>query len=407
MKRDDDALQLDLTASITEVPQANNIELLIRVMEALRAENYTFSSLAEALEIDERTVRYYADFGRWLTWIRPAGDKTIALTAEGMAFAESVSARGRLFSTALFERPLVQTVNQVKRELFSDLDEPQATRQSCLHAVQRMTQLSESTARRRAGALASMLQWAYQPRQLDWATGIAVETTTAAFDFPGQSFLTAFSARQFSHSRNIYIGFPHQVVTFTNGQGASLNAKDWVRANYESGDGSARWFGSIPINSSTLTVARRGGPDLRRLLISCNPYISMITILMSSAVTASGAVSLTNDMYGLRLWHRDRELGPPLEALATIAATIDLIPIDTVPHLMGRHVSDDLRSGTDQDFIDVLLTSGIIHPVETSLALSRGVASELNRPAGDGPPLWERLSPIRDALHKALRRPLP
>ncbi len=405
MASDPDNRQLDLTESITEVPQASSLSLFIALMEALRGGERDFSGLAPMLEVDERTVRYYADFGRWLTWLRPAGDGKVALTAEGLAFVESIPARGRLFSSALFSRPLVQTVQQLKRDQFADLTEPAATRRACERAVEGMTTLSEATAARRASSLASMLRWAYHPRRVDWSTGQPEPQERAPFDFRGQSFLTAFAARQYGRSRQIYIGFPHQVVTFATGQGDTLQAEHWVRASYDTSDGSARWYGSIPINPSTLAVARRGGPDLRRLLVGCNPYLSILVIMMVAQKPGlPSRVSLTRDMYGLRLWYRDRELGSPLAALATIAGHIDLIPIDRVPHLSGRHVRDDLRAANDEELAQVLTTTGIVRSVDTSLVIAPGVASELRLPVGDGPTLWERAEPLREALQEALLR---
>lgn len=406
MGADQEKLQLDLMESITEVPQASSVALFIELLEALRGDQRTFAALSALLEVDERTVRYYADFGRWLKWIQPAGDSKVGLTADGLAFVESIPARGRLFAQALFDRRLVKTVQRLKREDFGDLDEPEATRRACEQAVESMTTLSEATARRRASSLTSMLRWAHSPSSIDWSTGQPVEQETAPFDFRGQSFLTAYAARQYGRARTIYIGFPRQVRTFAVGQGQSLQARDWVRASYDVDGGSANWYGSIPINPSTLAVARRGGPDLRRLLIACNPYLAiLVTMMTAPQMTLPSRVRLTRDMYGLRLWYRDREMGRPLKALSTLAAGVDLVPVDRVPHLQGRRIHDDLRPGDDNDLVEVLETSGLIREVDTSLVLAPGVASELRLPLGDSPTLWERAEPLRQALHEALRTP--
>ncbi len=408
MNRDEPPLQLDLTESITDVPQANNIALFIELMEALRGEELGMGKLGELLEVDERTARYYADFGRWLKFLRPAGDQKVGLTTEGLAFVESKPARGRLFSTALFERPLVQTVQQIKRERFADVDEPEATRLACLHAVERLTHLSPATAERRAGALASMLRWAYRPKDLDWSTGRVEEERPTPFNFVGQSFMTGFAARDLGASRPMYIGFPRQVVLFAMGRGAGLRARDWERASYEVKGGAARWFGSIPINETTLKVARRGGPDLRRLLISCNPYIAILMTMLTWAPTgsavAAGPGRLTRDMYGLRVWHQDRELGSPVQTVAVLASAVDLTCVETVPHLQGRGDDEgELRPGSDEELVEVLLKTGLLRPVETSLVPAPGLVSELRLPVGDGPTLWERGEVLRRELTKALR----
>jgi hypothetical protein len=409
MKRDSPPLQLDLTESITDVPQANNIALFIEMMEALRTGEQALSHLAELLDVDERTARYYTDFGRWLKFLRHVDDSRVGLTTEGMAFVDSKPARGRLFSAALFERPLVQTVQQVKREHFADVDEPESTRQACLFAVERLTRLAPATAQRRAGALASMLRWAHRPRDLDWTTGRPQEHRFTPFNFVGQSFVTAFAAREFGTERTMFIGFPRQVMLFAVGRGADLKPSHWEQASYEVKGGQARWFGSIPINETTLAVARRQGPDLRRLLISCNPYIAILTNLLIPVATAGspphGPVRLTRDMYGLRVWHRDRELGSPIQTVAVMAATLNLICVETVPHLQGQSDDEILRPGSDDELIEVLLHTGILRPVETSLMPSPGLVNELLHPVGDGPTLWERCAALQKALTEALRRP--
>lgn len=406
MKKDEAPLQLDLTESITDVPQANNIELFIELMEALGHEGQTLSALGELLGVEERTARYYADFGRWLKFLVPAADNRVALTVEGRAFVDSHPARGRLFSKALFERPLVQTVNQVKREHFSDEDEPEATRKACLMAVQRLTQLAPATAERRASALASMLRWAYKPRDLDWATGKPEERPYTPFNFVGQSFMTAFAAREFGKKRTMYIGFPRQVMIFATGKGKTLQPRNWERASYEMEGGEARWFGSIPINETTLGAAKRGGPDLRRLLISCNPYIAIVTTLLSISApggAAAGPVRMSADMYGLRMWHRDRELGSPIQTVALMAATLDLICVESVPHLEKAHDSEILQPGSDRELVEVLQEAGILRAVETSLVMAPGLVSEMRQPVGDGPTLWDRGEALRNGLIQALR----
>lgn len=401
MSPDSDPRQLDLTAAITEVPQANNIALFIRLMEAARSEERSLEGLAEVLDVEVRTVRYYLDFGRWLGWISSIDASTFTLTDEGRAFSESVSARGRLFANALFARPLIQTINELKRQDFADLPEPEATRAAAVYAIERMTQLSQATVERRAQALSSMLRWAYRPRQLDWTTGQPIESN-APYDFPGQGFLTAFNARKFGGSRAFYIGFPHQVTLFARGE--PLKQSDWARASYETPDRAGRWFGSIPINPSTLATARRGGPDLRQLLITCNPYIALIVVLLSPPAPAHPApLRLTRDMYGLRLWHHEFELGLPLQTLGKLAKAIDLTPFDFFPRVHRRHIHDEARHGTDQEFVETLLHCRIVQPSQTSLVLSTDLINQLIRQTAQGPPLKERLNPLQTALLEVLR----
>lgn len=406
MSPDPDHKQLDLTTAITEVPQANNIALFIRLMEAARGQERSLGGLAELLEVEVRTIRYYIDLGRWLGWIHTIDTSTFSLTAQGLAFAESVSARGRLFSSAIFSRPLVQSINQLKRDDFTDLPEPQATLAACRLAIERMTQLAPTTVDRRAQALNSILRWAYHPRQLNWTTGQPIESN-APFDFLGQSFLTAFNARQFGSPRKFYIGLPHQVIAFATG--SPLNQQDWARASYETLDRTGRWFGSIPVNPSTLATAKRGGSDLRQLLISCSPYIALTVALLTPPAPAHPApLRLTLDMYGPRLWHHEYELGLPLKTLAHLANSADLTPLDFVPRLHKRDARDELRPATDKELVNLLLSCGIVSASQTSLPLSNELRGQLTRQTPEGPPLKERLQPLQSALLEGLRSfPLP
>ena len=404
MSPDDQTIQLDLTTSITEVPQANSISLFISLMEALRGEEHTLGTLAELLEVDERTVRYYAEFGQWLQWIEPTGDAKFGLTTTGRAFVESEPGRGRLFANALFERPLVKTAQRIKREQLEEVDEPEATRRACQRAIEGLTTLSEATIRRRAQALASMLRWAYNPGGLDWSTGRPDTSPQSPFSFQGQSFLTAYAARQFTASDRLHIGFPRQVVTFAAGQTTRLDQKRWNRASYELDDGSGRWFGSIPVNESTRNAAARGGPDLRRLLIACNPYLAMLmTLLTSPSAARSAATRLTRDMYGLRLWYHNRELGTPLATLADIATELKLVPVETVPHLTEDPGNEQLHPAEESELAELLVDTGMVRPVDTVLILAPGVASELRLPLGDSPTLWERMEPLREDIHDVIR----
>lgn len=405
MSSQEQTRQLDLMESITEVPQANSVALFISLMEALRGQPRSLPTLASLLEVDERTVRYYIDFGQWLGWVRPTTDGTMELSSEGVSFVESEPARGRLFANAFFDKPLIKTIQRIKREDFDDEPEPAATRKASLRAVERLTALSDATARRRAQAVASMMRWAYRPGRLDWSTGRPVEAPAAPFDFQGQSFLSAYAARRLGRSRKIRIGFPRQVATFAHGDADSLVADRWQRVSYASDDDSPRWFGSIPVNESTLAVAERGGPDLRRLLISCNPYLAMLaTLLTSHSATSRSPTTLTSDMYGLRLWYRNQDLGPPLEAMAAMSTELELVPVESVPHLSDGPDSRQLQPIDNTGLERLLVDTGIVRRVDTSLILAPGVGSELRLEAGDGPTMWERMEPLRDDLQPLVRQ---
>lgn len=404
MKKSPESLQLDLTASLTDVPQANSLPLFIRFMEALRAGHTLTEDLATILAVEARTVHYYADFGRWLGFVQSAGASTLAMTEMGQLFAESVPARSRLFSSAIFGKKLVQTAQALKREALEASGRELDTQQACLDAILAMTTLAQSTAERRASALASMLQWAYKPSALDWSSGEPYEEMRTPFDFQGQSFLTAMAARQFGAKRTMHVAFPRQVLTFTTRRAQGLHAKYWTRASYDLSSSQASWFGSVPLNNSTIAVAERGGPDLRRLLILCAPYVSLVVALLTLKDAARRPLTrLTQDMYGPKIWYRDIVLGAPLPILDEAAQALGLNPLRAVPHLEGRHTREDLAMGSDADLFEVLLGAGITRLQDTSFVLATGFEEALHKGNEALPPLAERLQILQPTLQSWLR----
>ncbi|MFU8805258.1 MAG: hypothetical protein ACNA8W_15705 [Bradymonadaceae bacterium] len=404
MKKSNEELQLDLTAAVTDVPQANSLALFIRFMGALRSGRQTVEELAESLGVEVRTVQYYADFGRWITFVQPASGATLALTETGLVFAESVPARGRLFSAGLFAKRLVQTVQSLKRDALEAEGRELDTQEACLRAIRAMTDLAESTAERRASALASMLQWAYKPSAVDWTSGEPNEEARATFDFQGQSFLTAMGARRFGLNKAIHVAFPRQVLIFARDHARGLHAAHWIRASYEVRPGSATWFGSVPTNPSTLAVAERGGPDLRRLLVLCAPYVSILVAMLTLRDAARRPlVRLTSDMYGPQLWYREAVLGPPLQVIEDAARALDLVPVHSVPHLERRHSREDLSMGDDAALCELLIASGIVRLRDTALELAPGFEDALRQSNEATSSIAERLQILQPTLQEWLR----
>jgi hypothetical protein len=404
MTKPDQSLQLDLTAGVTEAPQANNLALFIRMMEAVDRGQRSLDDLATSLQVELRTIHYYADFGRWLGFLQNTGTGQLAVTAPGQAFAESIPARGRLFASALFAKPLVQTVQNLKREALERDGEELDTLEACLEAIRAMTDLAPSTVERRASALNAMLQWAYKPSTVDWATGEPNERARIPYDFQGQSFLTAMAARQFGTSRTLYVAFPSQVLAIVKGHGEGIQSKHWVRASYDSANPPSTWFGSLPVNPTTLAAVRRGGPDLRRLLVTCSPYVAIVvTMLHLRDPARRPLVHLTEDMYGVQIWYRERMLGQALAVLDEAAAALGLVPTRSIPHLEGRHAHQDRSFGDGADLVELLLTTGIARREDTTISLARGFEDELRHGSEAMPALSERLELIVSVVESWLK----
>lgn len=403
---EDERTQLSLLATGAEVPQANNVGLLVRLMEAVDDGVRQVDELAEALDVEPRTVRYYAGLARWLGFLRQTGRARWAPTDTGAAFADSVSARGRLFSQGLFAKEVVQLANQIKRQAI-DNGRALTTLAACRQAVSRTTELAEATAARRASSLASLLETAYRPSRIDWESGQVIEQRGwLALAFEGESFLTALAMRELGVDHAMLIGFPMQVHQFVCGQAHRLEPKRWRRASWKGADGS-QWFGSVPVNDITREVALRKGRDLRQLLVITAPYVTLACALLALRDPLDRPlVRITRDMYGAHLWFHEVDLGGPVEALGRCAEALDLELRGRPPHLAQD--DEPLADPADDDhLVEVLVDSGICRTRDTVVELAPGVRHEWRDGSEDAPSIAERLAPLRDRLGEHLRRSSP
>lgn len=403
----DESFQLDLTATITDVPQANSLPLFIRLIEEFQRGTTTANTLAEKLEIEPRTVNYYLDFGRWLGFLQLRGDEH-SFTETGAAFAQSIPARGRLFSQAMFRQRLVQAINALKRDSTDESGvETLSTREAAERAIAAMSDLASGTVERRASGVAHMLDAAYKSARIDWKTGQpAAPYRNLVLDFPGRTFLTAMAARQFVSSKEVRIGFPRQVVVFVRDHGRRLSASTWQRASYDSTDGKATWFGSVPVNDSTVDVAERRGRDLRKLLINCVPMVGFATALLTwRDATKRPVLRITQDMYGVRFWANDREIGAPIEVLTRFAQALGLIVVQGVPKAL-RHAPDELIAfGNDEDLIEILVASGILKIRDTTFEVMGGLEDELREAEMDTSSTMEKLKTLQPVLFDTFLKP--
>jgi hypothetical protein len=401
----DELVQLDLTLSVTEVPQANSLPLFIRLVDAIHRGTDGIEALADELEVDQRTVHYYVDFGRWLHLLRNPARGTVDFTETGQSFADSIPARGRLFAGAMFGRKLVKTVQALKRDSRDEDDlETLGTREACFRAILGLTDLSETTAKRRASGLAHMLEAAYKPSQIDWATGKPKAEHKPRLEWEGRSFLTALGARQFGVSREFRIGFPRQVRAFVEDHGHGMSASVWRRASYKSRDGKAVWFGAIPVNESTVEVARRGGRDLRRFLMMVAPYLSIaVAVLTFRDPLGRPTVRLTHDMYGLRFWEHERELGEPLAVIEQIADAMELVVTRGIPTELTEATPELVEFGSGADLVETLIAAGFVREKDTTFELAPGVDGELRDARDDAASVVDLVKPVYDAFRGVLR----
>ncbi len=405
MADDDQLVQLDLTLSVTEVPQANSLPLFVRMLEAIHRGKVDVAELAAALEVEERTVHYYIDFGRWLHFVITPDTGQAGLSTAGRNFVESVPSRGRLFATAMFGKKLVKTVQALKRDSTNEDElETLDTREACLRAIRGLTDLSENTAARRASGLAQMLDAAYQPSRIDWATGERRPEFVRKLEYQGRAFLLALGALQFGGGRKLRIGFPLQVRAFVDQQGHGLNARIWRRASVELPEGAGTWFGSVPVNPSTVELASRGGRDFRRFLAMVSPYVALMLAAMTHRDAAgTSPVRVTRDMYGLRVWERERDVGPPLQVVEKIAAQMGIATPDEVPTELRDADPDDTAKGDDVDLLETLARAGFVRLQDTRYVVAPGVEAELREGRDDTASVAELLAPAYEAFRTVLR----
>lgn len=402
----DEPFQLELTATLTDIPQANSLPLFVRLMEELQRGTVEVPALSESLGIDERTVQYYLEFGRWLGFLRLEAGRHV-FTETGSGFAHSVPARGRLFAQAMFRQKLVQAISALKRDSVDAHGvETLTTLEAAERAIAAMSDLASTTVERRASGIAHMLEAAYRVARIDWRTGEEAHAyRNLVFEFPGRTFLTAMAARQFALGREVRVGFPKQVSAFVRDHGHRLSASIWQRASYESSDGTATWFGSVPVNETTVDVAERRGRDLRKLLVICVPYVALtVAMLTWRDAQRRPVVRLTQDMYGTRVWAHDRELGSLLEVVELLAESLGLVIVRGVPKAL-RHAPDHLvEFGDDDDLIEILVASGILKVGDTVFEPMSGLEDELRETQNDTTSAAERLKALQVGLADFLRQ---
>ncbi|MFW5968874.1 MAG: hypothetical protein ACOCV2_15225 [Persicimonas sp.] len=395
-------VQLDLLGAGTRVPQANNLSRLIVLVEELARGPRTIEELAELLGVEVRTARWYVQLADWLDLARRVDRGEWTADRDGGSFAENRSARGRILSKALFDKEVVKLANAIKRQA---LDEGKAlsTREACRRAIERTTDLADSTIERRASSLASLLRAAYRPSEVDWETGQrAARRRGAQLQFAGESFLTALGVKQLGVEHRVQVGWPRQVHQLVCADAKQLEPAHWKRASYKV-DVDARWFGSVPLNDATRDIAVRGGPNLRELLVVTAPYVALWCAFGSLRDPLDRALTqTTRDLFGYRLWFEHTELGPPIAVLDRLAERLGFEVRHRAPHL---HDSGDeaARPAEDEHLVDVLVEAGICRRRDTVFELAPGVTDEWRVGGEEDPSVEDRLAPLRDEIRQILQ----
>ena len=147
------------------IPQANSVETLVYIVEAIRDGVDTLETLAVEFDVRERTIHYYLELAEWLGFLADRKADTYVLTSAGSKFADTVAARGQLYSDGVRQHDLVvSALEQAAGDSYDDLKAAFVTQ------ITELGVLAEATARRRAGALATLVG-ATLDDAVDWKTG--------------------------------------------------------------------------------------------------------------------------------------------------------------------------------------------------------------------------------------------
>lgn len=147
------------------IPQANSVETLVYVVEAIWDGVDTLDELVLEFEVRERTIHYYLELAEWLGFLRDRKTTQFHLTATGQKFASEVDAREKLYRDGVMQHDLVkQTMERVDGEDYDVL------RQAFTEVITELGVLAEATAKRRAGALATLVEAALLDG-VEWETG--------------------------------------------------------------------------------------------------------------------------------------------------------------------------------------------------------------------------------------------
>ena len=104
----------------------------------------------------------------------------------------SIPLRPTLYQQSLLRLEIARAVAKERR---ADRKAPLVT--ACERAIEAHTDFAVSTVIRRAGAVARLLEVAYEPDLVDWETGARVDTRPLQLRFEGRAFLTELAARRF------------------------------------------------------------------------------------------------------------------------------------------------------------------------------------------------------------------
>ncbi len=140
------------------IPNANNPELLVRLLEQVARGIRSTRGLAEALGVEPRTVGYYTQAAQWLALLDGRAEPT--LTPLGLELVYAGPDRPHVYARAVWANPFVA-------DLLTRSDDRLPTVDLIVDAIRRADpRMAPSTARRRATAVRSLIAPAMDIRRV-------------------------------------------------------------------------------------------------------------------------------------------------------------------------------------------------------------------------------------------------
>ncbi len=141
----------------TLVPNANNVQLLTRLLELVAQGVRDARSLSELLDCEVRTVHYYTQAGEWLRLLEP--DDDARLTALGLEFVYAGEDRPEVYARAAWSNAFVRDLMQGQGA------ELPATDDIAWFIRRLRPDMADTTSYRRATAVRSLLEPAMRHRR--------------------------------------------------------------------------------------------------------------------------------------------------------------------------------------------------------------------------------------------------
>lgn len=140
------------------VPNANSPDLLVRLLELVSQGRRTTRELAEALEVESRTVGYYTQAGQWLGLLDV--DHEPGLTPLGLELVYAGPERDQVYARAVWANPVVA-------ELLAESDDALPSVAAVSRKLHELDpDMAESTVRRRATAVRGLIAPAIGTRRV-------------------------------------------------------------------------------------------------------------------------------------------------------------------------------------------------------------------------------------------------